>query len=41
MRRQNVKYALLGTAVFVASLCGLLQAGERNTVSLDGTWDID
>jgi beta-galactosidase len=41
MRRQNVKYALLGTAVFVASLCGLLQAGERNTVWLDGTWDID
>jgi len=41
MRRGTITNALAITGIFISLMCGSLQAGERATLSLDGTWDIE
>ena len=41
MHRRTITNALAITGMFISLLCGSLQAGDRITLSLDGTWDIE
>ena len=41
MHRGTITNALAITGIFISLMCGSLQAGERATLSLDGTWDIE
>jgi len=41
MLRRTITNAFAITGVFISLLCGSLRAGDRATLSLDGTWEIE